>query len=202
MTANDIQKSLDIKYSKSKYNIRNVYFFRGGYGECDYLSFLPSGYCEEIEIKLSIQDFRADFKKIVKHEMLSGKTISEDTPNRFYYACPEGLLTVEMIPEYAGLIYLDQWGFMRVIKTAPLRHKVKINHIERLCNKFYYGYLESLFYKEDDGITKLKKQLREKDKEIEQEKQNLREWKNAYFEVNSELRQLKKSINDEKSPNQ
>ena len=34
--------------------------------------------------------------------------------NYFYYACPENMLTVEDIPEYAGLIYVSEKEFNNI----------------------------------------------------------------------------------------
>lgn len=66
-------------------------------------------------------------------------------PNRFYYACPKGLIDKKDIPEYAGLIYVDRYSF-KIIKKAPLIHKEKIKqNINRiLLDKFYYKYLGAI----------------------------------------------------------
>lgn len=44
-------------------------------------------------------------------------------PNRFYYACPPGIIGLQDIPKYAGLIHVkDQYDAV-IIKQAPLMHK-------------------------------------------------------------------------------
>lgn len=58
-----IQKALFRNFRSHRFRFTNVYFFEN---ESDFLSFLPSGYCYEFEIKISRSDFKADFKKI-KH---------------------------------------------------------------------------------------------------------------------------------------
>lgn len=100
--------------------------------EADFVAVNKSMYVTECEIKISRSDFKADFKKEDKHRGFIEKT---STVNYFYYACPEGLIKVEEVPEYAGLIYITegQWssGVPRytawIQKKAPLMHKNKIS---------------------------------------------------------------------------
>jgi hypothetical protein len=49
----------------------------------------------------------------------------KSSPNRFYFACPCGLIESAEIPKYAGLVYVMDSGEARIIKKAPLIH----NHI-------------------------------------------------------------------------
>lgn len=56
-------------------------------------------------------------------------------PNQLYYACPEGLIKPEEVPEYAGLIYISHYA--KVIKKAPYIHKRKQNMDSVLLKKFY-----------------------------------------------------------------
>lgn len=49
-------------------------------------------------------------------------------PNCFYYVCPKGLLKVEEIPSYAGLMYFDNEEItdkIKIVKKAPHIHKDK-----------------------------------------------------------------------------
>lgn len=64
---------------------------------------------------------------IVKHKV----------PNRFFYAVPEGLITKEEVPAYAGLLYVTPKGVVQ-IKAAPLLHSVKMDLTKILLDKFYY----------------------------------------------------------------
>jgi hypothetical protein len=56
-------------------------------------------------------------------------------PNQLYYACPEGLIKPEEVPDYAGLIYISHYA--KVIKKAPYIHKRKQNMDSVLLKKFY-----------------------------------------------------------------
>jgi hypothetical protein len=74
--------------------------------------------------KISRSDFRKDFEKEHKHKLLLArkatktyskcvrgkKTDETETyvliPNYFTYLVPEGLVKVEEVPEYAGLLYV------------------------------------------------------------------------------------------------
>lgn len=145
--------------------------------ESDVFAITKSGYSIEIEVKISISDFRADFKKQDKHYLLkhhkrennvfqrtekpsqylideTGKYMykkhpyqfcsvrfsktHDKIPNRFYYACPEGLIPVDKIPPYAGLIYISDYGSYKVIKKAPLLHKNKKDWTKKLMSKYMY----------------------------------------------------------------
>lgn len=121
-----------------------------GYGESDFLSITRAGLITETEIKRSRSDFHADFKKVKKHNMLKSKTGSP--VQYFYFACPEDMISLAEVPEYAGLIYIYEWehryGFnaiSKVIKPAPQLNKnhatdkQKIAMYESLQHKFYRG---------------------------------------------------------------
>ena len=61
-------------------------------------------------------------------------------PNYFYYAVPKDMLKVEDVPEYAGLVYVDETGKLQIIKQAPKLHKEKYSDSElNLSEKFYYN---------------------------------------------------------------
>lgn len=61
-------------------------------------------------------------------------------PNYFYYAVPQDLVSVDEIPEYAGLIYITEYGSLRTVKKAPILHKEKYTDEQlNLCEKFYYN---------------------------------------------------------------
>lgn len=75
--------------------------FSGGWcpERCDALLF-DSNNSFMIETKISRSDFLADFKKAHRQE---GGLIG----NYRYYACPEGLISVDELPEKWGLIYVN-----------------------------------------------------------------------------------------------
>lgn len=130
--------------------------FQGcGLAECDVLRITGSGMTYEYEIKISRSDFRADFKKIYKHEVLQGKLknevkysewykadIDEEWLNEnngsvgrtsyFYYCCPTNLIKESEVPKYAGLIYVEG-DCMEIVKKAPRLHSFKAT--EKLMRK-------------------------------------------------------------------
>lgn len=64
-------------------------------------------------------------------------------PNYFYYAVPDELISVEEVPDYAGLIYVNRNGGYRIIKKAPCLHKEKYNDAElKLGEKFYFNMIK------------------------------------------------------------
>lgn len=160
-----IQKKLDGFFASStqKYVMENLYVF--GW-ESDKLIETRSGLIYEFEIKISKADFKNDFKnKEDKHKVLKSPQYAElfeeyfpvrtdKKPNYFYYAVPEGMITVDEVPEYAGLIYILSEGatsdmngryvFNRfyIVKNAPKLHSNKYTDEElKLGEKFYYNML-------------------------------------------------------------
>lgn len=116
-----------------------------------------SMYITEYEIKVSRSDFRADFKKVKKHELIKDgfelKCNFKSIPNYFYYATPPGLIDRSEIPKYAGLIELGIGN--RIVKKAPKIHDFEITDekITELINKTYYKYWNLVLqkYKDDDS---------------------------------------------------
>lgn len=90
--------------------------------EIDVLSLNKSDYLTEFEVKVSRSDFKADSKK--RKWQFYEKKIETMISNYFYYACPNGLITENEIPVFAGLIYVANDG-IELIKKAPLLHKAK-----------------------------------------------------------------------------
>lgn len=132
-----IEESLRFKYlGTSKYLVENVYLFRYDW-ETDFLAVKTNGYTYEIEIKVSRSDFLADFKKIDKHNVLSGKTNRKFKPNKFFYICPTGIITAKDLPPYAGLMYIDYYSQITTVKEAPFLHKEILEVEKPLAMKFY-----------------------------------------------------------------
>lgn len=198
MTEKSIQKALFKKFQSHLYKFVNVYYFDN---ESDWLSFLPSGFCYEIEIKISRADFKKDFLK-PRHEIhtknnsgskyyiqrngleriidpswelckafpelvesqeyrtysrrspmhmevrcyfnLSSKieireVKNQSLPNKFFYAVPEGLVKVEEVPDYAGLLYVKENGEIQKVKDGKFIHKEFLKP-EKVFQKTYYAY--------------------------------------------------------------
>ena len=180
-----IQSKLNFFLSESaqKYNMDNLYIFDW---ESDKLIKTKSGYLYEFEIKVSRDDFHNDFKnKQNKHLILEGKE-EERKPNYFYYAVPEGLIDVDEIPSYAGLVYIKEDGYgingLRIVRTAPKLHGVKYSDEELgLIDKFYYNMKS---YKDKYGKEKDRRLLTEENHKI------------PYAELYEKYEELKKDYKD------
>ena len=138
-------------YEKGHSPITNHVKQISGLGECDVISISKSDYIYEYEVKISKSDFKADFKK-GKHKLMlerrgtkerlikeNNEVISDTwflTPNYFSFVVPSNLVSIEDIPEYAGLIYVDELMHFEIIKKAPIIHKVKAtnNFIRQLSH--------------------------------------------------------------------
>ena len=127
--------------NSKKYEITNLYVY--GW-ESDYLAITKSMIAHEVEIKISRSDFKNDTKnKIDKHLLLEGGEklgkFTGNLPNYFYYAVPDGLISVDEVPDYAGLIYVTPWG-CQVAKEAKKLTDKKFDPVEmNLTDKFYYN---------------------------------------------------------------
>jgi hypothetical protein len=110
-------------------------------------------------------------------------------PNKFYYAVPEGLIKIEEVPEYAGLIYVGtERSSARIVKECPYLHKEKHDLTKVLLNKFYYQSMEferKIEYHTSDGdaktITSLKNEVT-----------GLKRQLSMYYKMDSEERQRKR----------
>jgi len=107
MTSKEIYKFLNNHYqSRVKYCVENTYCFHPFYKETDFLVIQHNGYCLDLEIKVSRQDYLMDKKKIHKHSILKNGYFTVDyryggkyeinepiytnnRPNKFYFCCPE-----------------------------------------------------------------------------------------------------------------
>lgn len=112
--------------------------------ESDLLAISKTNYATEYEVKISRNDFKADFKKDKKHQFISDafkyKFSSYELPNYFYYATPPGLLNKSEIPPYAGLIEVGIG--VSYVKRAPVIHKLEVesDFTLKLLKKTYYKY--------------------------------------------------------------
>lgn len=134
------------------------------HGEADLLAITNANFAYEYEIKCSRADYKQDFKtKRPKHEALKERKHGAepthwgrryiDIPNYFYFVCPEKMVSIEEIPEYAGLIYIKEEVVSRYydwketnriewIKNAPRLHRDKFRETAkvRLEKSFFYKY--------------------------------------------------------------
>lgn len=114
--------------------------------ESDYLAISKAGYVYECEIKISHSDFLNEAAhKQEKMLILSDSSYSPmKRPNYFYYVCPTGIISEAECPKFAGLMYITDSGYFRVVKAAPCLHKTKYEVQADLLrrdmrDKFYYA---------------------------------------------------------------
>lgn len=200
--------------SSPKYIMNNLYVFHHGW-ESDYLAFTKSDYIYEIEVKISRSDFKNDKKKVRKHQVLEGTyipKIQKDRfdnivttekvykPHYFYYAVPKGLITVDEVPEYAGLIYVNEIGFpYEVVKKAPQLHKEKYTPQElNLLDKFYYNMVswKTKFYDNSRENIRLRQVIKESavDNEGKQYQFTLGEYDRLYHDYLNENVRLQSEL--------
>lgn len=148
MDSKEIYRKILSKYADNCiYKICNAFIYRYNW-ESDVWIQRKSKHAIEFEVKNSYADFVKDFNKIDKHEILStgklkGKEI-QFRPNRFYYVCPENIIPVDKVPEYAGLIYVKEGYDPIIIKEARLLHREKLEYEKKLCKKYYFRYYNLL----------------------------------------------------------
>jgi len=142
LTEGLIQESLKNILSQPRFLLKNLYVF--GW-ESDLLILTKSGYWYEYEIKISRADFKNDFKhKTDKHNKCLQNFGYVRKPNYFYYAVPENMVSIDEVPEYAGLVYITEYGSYKIIKQAPKLHKEKVDPNKlNLVDKFYYNMVNA-----------------------------------------------------------
>lgn len=149
MNSTQISKKLFAMYFNFTHILKNTYVFSW---ESDFFCISTSGYVYEIEIKVTKFDFKADFNKRLsykgsplKHDYLVDETRTL-RPNRFYFACPEGLINQDDIPKEYGLIWIPEKGDAYYVRDSKFLHKNKLfkNHhfTTQMMNKYYYRYLD------------------------------------------------------------
>lgn len=126
LSESDIQKLLYYYTAKQNKKLwaHNIYLFNW---ESDFIAIDDKGNIFEYEIKLTITDFRADFRKR-KHSIFANAITQKNTPfapNYFYFVCPAGVVTPKQVPSYAGLIYVYPNGVCKVVKKPKQIHSVK-----------------------------------------------------------------------------
>lgn len=105
-----------------------------GLAECDCISISKADFIYEYEIKISRADFKKDFSKIKHTNIINEnytKTKMGETfyllPNYFNFVTPRDLIKLEEVPDYAGLIFMDDDGSFEVMRKPKLLHNTKAN---------------------------------------------------------------------------
>lgn len=166
MIERDIQRALFWRH-RSNAQIMLPNYTPPGWCECDTFHVTNAGYGVECEIKVTLGDFKADFRKTGKHRVLSGAqdSLRPDNrfckyppcrPSRFFYAVPERLVSLCDVPDYAGLIYLrfaDGWSYPRltIVRSAPrlVGEKVPTSVIETMRQHTYHRFWMERFRLDD-----------------------------------------------------
>ena len=112
------------RYFNTRINIivPNIFWGLDIQHECDLFILTKTGYCYEVEIKISISDLKADLKKRHGHKSKSLR--------RLYFALPEKLfpICIEFIPDHAGILSVHQNGGVYKIREAKLNNDaIKLN---------------------------------------------------------------------------
>jgi hypothetical protein len=155
-------------YEKTRLNPRVSFEFTLSEGwRIDFAEITKTDYFVEYEIKTSLADLKADFKKY-KHERFAKMEFSNvkhgiwgnfspllQIPNRFYYVVTKELeeKAKGIIPDYSGLLVLD--GYLRQVKNAPFIHKEKATQdLEKaiLLNAAYRA--RKLFFKTHEAAPR------------------------------------------------
>lgn len=124
-----------------------------GYGfESDLIGIRKSGFVDEIEIKRTVSDFRADFKKTnysgtrTKHAMLAA---GELIPNYFYFYTTDDVYEKikDEIPDHAGVAVMmtepNRWQHLYEAKPAPRLHReyrIDESGLIKLGNKMMHRF--------------------------------------------------------------
>lgn len=120
-------------YEKSHSPI-TTHFTGMGLMECDVLSISKADYIYEYEIKISRADFKKDFIK-EKHTHIINEKYTRTRkgslvyllPNYFNFVTPRDLISIDEVPDYAGLIYMNEDSSFTIVKKPKLLHKTKAN---------------------------------------------------------------------------
>ena len=109
----------------------------------------------EYEVKTSRADFLADFKKNEgkKHNSIQAGMLA----NRFFFVVPEGLISENEVPSYAGLIYVKE-RCLEVVKSAKLIHRKPFNTNDYILLAQKLSWRERIFR---DKTRQLKRKVDE-----------------------------------------
>lgn len=139
-----------LKYARSTPSDIVVPNWYVGKWEMDVFKLSKAGYVTEYEVKVSVSDFRNDFKKQTdkqlakmyeaaghafdskrKHDCLEGRC------NQFYFVVPAGLVDKSEVPDNCGLIYFEN-GKFSIVKLAKRTKEYKFDKWKELAYKMYY----------------------------------------------------------------
>ncbi len=152
-TEQRVQSVLDEHYMpRAKYVMNNLYVF--GW-ESDYLAMSLSRYFYECEIKVTLSDFKADFKHkaekyVVLESGMNSKGRVKKRPHFFSYAMPAELARRvaedkelrQMMPPFAGIVAVHDCGCGFIIPPKRIHRQLYTDEELRLTDKFYWNYID------------------------------------------------------------
>lgn len=154
MTVSEIDAKLRNKFQSHKYELSNCYVY--GW-ESDFFSITSTGYAQEIEVKVSISDFRADFGKISKHNLLKAVFEGKDkytwSGQLEYDVWGEYKQRGEYIPfrrNYSRSNRNDESRWKKQgYNFRQLSSEIVIRDVDICPNKFWYCCPEGIIPKEE-----------------------------------------------------
>lgn len=183
MNEKAIQNALWSRLNLQRHSLVVPNYTPAKWWECDMFSLTQAGMMVEHEIKLTVADFRADGKKAKgfydkrdlpeakfeerwevtqrsKHECLA--LADPNGPSRFFYVVPDGMVKVEEVPAWAGLLTFTpcpHGGIPRfsVERDAPKLHKQPCAESVREralgCLYWRYWHLRTRLRTDDPRLT-------------------------------------------------
>lgn len=130
--------------------LENVFLLKSPW-ECDLIDVTENGFYTEYEAKVSVADFKADFRKrsysLNKHEYFADRRPSKQDiprPKKFYFVTHAGLLDGQELPDHCGLIeWSESYGYYKVKKRKDAKQiavptKLSSKQIFNLCVKLTF----------------------------------------------------------------
>lgn len=112
MRADEIEVHLaEYFHYRTKLIVPNVSYGWGLHYEADLIILYKSGWWDEIEIKVSTSDIKADLKKRKWNHYKFNTGYLQNFPRKIYFAVPYDLKDNPNIPERAGVISVHPSGF-------------------------------------------------------------------------------------------
>lgn len=170
MTARDIQRRLMVDLYRRSTVVPN--YTPSGWWEYDVAEWTGAGCFREYEIKLSLSDFKADATKQKTERTAEGwrtrQTINKHRqmdaaapagPVAFHYVAPVGLIALDLLPAWAGLIECSKVDRrcpydidLQVVKRAPRLHNQKakpeiVAHARGVC---YWRFMKLFIHGKDE----------------------------------------------------
>lgn len=169
LTARDLQLAF-FRYERDRYQLLVPNTFIKDWFECDIIGVRESGYVDEIEVKISKSDFKEDFKKKIRvdknhclaEESTDMKTRgyfmnkhraiqnSESPINYYWMIFPEGVVSLDEVPEEYGVMYVNDKKRLSVARQAKRLHNRKADQ------DFKYNCLRNVGWKYWDLLAKQK----------------------------------------------